>query len=311
MRKTIIAVYDNTATAEQVVNDLVNAGIDRSNIGFAVNNPAARGAKTGNDAYTGDVSAAEGAGFGAVIGGLTGLLIGLGALAIPGIGPIIAAGPLAAALTGLTVGMGAGAITGGLVGGLVDLGVPEDEAGMYAEAVRRGGALVSATVHSDRLETATQIMRQHGPLDMEQRTTQWRADGWQHFNPNIDPYTAEELASERQRSSGVTGIMSTGSQYTPRSYGTVTGYDQWHEDFYTHYNQNYATRGYDYLVMMPAYRQGYYMGADEKYRNRTWDQIEADARSAWERSYANTAWDDIKGAVRYAWEKVKDAVGAE
>src|SRR5689334_319694 len=139
MRRTIIAVYDDTAIARDVVEDMVEAGIDRSNIGFALNDPTSQGGKV-----TGDhVNAGEGAAFGGLVGGLTGLLIGLGTLAIPGIGPLLAAGPLAAAIGGTAVGVTAGAVTGGLVGALTSLGVPEAEAGVYAEAVRRGGALVT------------------------------------------------------------------------------------------------------------------------------------------------------------------------
>lgn len=325
MRKTIIAVYDNHSTAEQVVRDLVNSGIERSSIGLALNDVNQEGARLAKGQVSGgDVSAGEGAGFGAVVGGLTGLLVGLGALMIPGVGPIIAAGPLAAGIAGTLVGMGAGAATGGIVAALVDLGVPDEEAGVYAEAIRRGSALVTATVHEDRLNTATQIMRQHNPVDMEQRTTQWRAHGWESFNPNIDPYTAEDLSAERQRRDSMrsqgdmqgmqsSASMGTGAgsemsyNWTPRSYQTQTGFDQWYDNFYGHYEQNYANR-HDYLAMMPAYRQGYYMGADQNYRNREWHEIEPEARQYWERQNNDTLWDDVKDAVRYAWESVKDAV---
>src|SRR5688572_4617470 len=101
MRRTIIAVYDDASTGHQVVNELVSEGIERSNIGFAMRDHA--------EQLTDDVSAAEGAAFGGVMGGLTGLLVGLGSLMIPGIGPVIAAGPLTAALAGTAVGFGAGA----------------------------------------------------------------------------------------------------------------------------------------------------------------------------------------------------------
>jgi len=87
--------------------------------------------------------AATGAGAGAAAGGVLGWLVGIGALAIPGIGPLVAAGPIVAALAGA----GAGGATGGLVGGLIGAGIPEIEAKRYAGRIREGGYLIS--VHCD------------------------------------------------------------------------------------------------------------------------------------------------------------------
>jgi len=86
---------------------------------------------------------ATGAGTGAAVGGVLGWLVGIGALAIPGIGPLVAAGPIVAALAGA----GAVGATGGLVGGLIGAGIPEVEAKRYAGRIREGGYLV--TVHCD------------------------------------------------------------------------------------------------------------------------------------------------------------------
>jgi hypothetical protein len=93
-------------------------------------------------------SAAAGAGTGAAVGGVLGWLVGIGALAIPGIGPLVAAGPVVAALAGA----GAGGATGGLVGGLIGAGIPEVEAKRYAGRIRDGGYLIS--VHCDDREWA-------------------------------------------------------------------------------------------------------------------------------------------------------------
>lgn len=92
---------------------------------------------------------AAGAGTGAAVGGVLGWLIGIGALAIPGVGPLIAAGPIVAALAGA----GAAGATGGLVGGLIGAGIPEVEAKRYAGRLREGGYLLS--VHCDDREWAT------------------------------------------------------------------------------------------------------------------------------------------------------------
>jgi hypothetical protein len=92
--------------------------------------------------------AATGAGTGAALGGVLGWLVGIGALAIPGIGPLVAAGPIVAALAGA----GAAGATGGLVGGLIGAGIPEIEAKRYAGRIREGGYLVS--VHCDNRDWA-------------------------------------------------------------------------------------------------------------------------------------------------------------
>ena len=106
---------------------------------------------------------AAGAGTGAVIGGTLGWLAGIGASAIPGVGPLIAAGPIVAALTGVGVG---GAI-GGLTGALVGMGIPEYEAKRYEGRVKEGGILVS--VHSDNSEWTTkakEILKRTGAEDV-------------------------------------------------------------------------------------------------------------------------------------------------
>src|SRR5947199_1998869 len=148
MARTIVALYDDLTMAQHVLNDLVRAGIPRENISLLANNVS------GDYPLSADVSEhvgpGEGAAAGATFGALTGLVVALAALAIPGVGPVIAAGPLAAGLTGAVTGAVAGAATGGIVGGLLSLDIPAEEAGRYAEAVRRGGTLVAVSVSRDQ-----------------------------------------------------------------------------------------------------------------------------------------------------------------
>jgi hypothetical protein len=137
--------------------------------------------------------AATGAVTGGVVGGAAGLAASLMGLAIPGIGPIIAAGPIVATLTGA----GVGAVAGGLIGGLTDMGVSRPDAEYYAEQVRRGGALVTVRADDARAERAADIMRAHGAIDIERRAEQWRTHGWTGFNESAAPYTREELERDR------------------------------------------------------------------------------------------------------------------
>jgi hypothetical protein len=115
---------------------------------------------------------ATGAGAGAAIGGVLGWLVGIGALAIPGVGPLVAAGPIVAALAGA----GAAGATGGLVGGLIGAGIPEVEAKRYAGRIREGGYLIS--VHCDDAKwakRAEEILEATGGRDVV-KTTEASAD---------------------------------------------------------------------------------------------------------------------------------------
>jgi hypothetical protein len=115
---------------------------------------------------------ATGAGTGAAIGGVLGWLVGIGAIAIPGIGPLVAAGPVVAALAGA----GAAGATGGLVGGLIGVGIPEVEAKRYAGRIREGAYLVS--VHCDNRDwakRATEILEATGGHDVV-KTSEAAAD---------------------------------------------------------------------------------------------------------------------------------------
>jgi uncharacterized protein (TIGR02271 family) len=175
MSKTVIGLMDNIGEAQDVVKDLVASGIERDDIGFMANEKHAAPERVGKD---GDVAsgALTGAGTGAAIGGIAGLALSFAPLAIPGIGPILAAGPIAAALTGA----GIGAVAGGLIGGLTRLGVSEEDAHYYAEGVRRGGILVTvAADDDDEAEQAVDVLKRHGAVDIDERASAWRKQGWQ------------------------------------------------------------------------------------------------------------------------------------
>jgi uncharacterized protein (TIGR02271 family) len=193
MARSVVALYENFDTARQVVEELVDAGFDRSNISLVANDSSGKysGYVNRTDANDDDVSAGEGAGFGAIVGGL----IGLGVALIPGIGPVVAAGPLAAVLMG-GIGAVAGAATGGVVAGLVDLGMSEEEAGYYAEGIRRGGTLVTLMVDRDEhVSRAEEIMNRYSPIDLDNRSEQWRTEGWTGYDVNAEPYTGSTMTS--------------------------------------------------------------------------------------------------------------------
>jgi hypothetical protein len=104
------------------------------------------------------------AGTGAAIGGIAGFVGGILALAIPGIGPIIAAGPLAAGI----MGAGIGAAAGGVIGALKAAGVPEEHGEMYAEAIRRGRVLVTVAVAGTQVDHASDVLDRNGAIDVDE-----------------------------------------------------------------------------------------------------------------------------------------------
>jgi uncharacterized protein (TIGR02271 family) len=216
MAKTIVGLFDTFAEAQGAVKDLANKGFPRDAISIAANDATGEYAKSSGSSEEWSGTAA-GATTGATIGGIGGLLIGLGALAIPGIGPIVAAGPLVAALTGA----GIGAVAGGLIGALTDVGVPEEEAGYYAEGVRRGGTLVTINAEDSRADQAVEIMEKHNAVDVEQRASAWKQSGWTGYSPTAKPYTTDEITRERERyrttpSTAAAGVTATSTRPTPQ-----------------------------------------------------------------------------------------------
>jgi len=211
MAFNVIGLFDNARDAEGAARDLRGSGFD--DVSFVGNNA--------NNDYSidGGTEAAEGAGTGAtggaVLGGLAGLLVGLGALAIPGIGPVVAAGTLATALGTTAAGAGIGAAAGGLVGGLVGAGVPEDDANVYAEGVRRGGSLLSAQVDTqDEANQVASIMDRHNVVDIDNRGQEYRQSGWSRFDANAGSYDA--TTSTRDRGTAMPAA-SMGTTTTSRS----------------------------------------------------------------------------------------------
>jgi hypothetical protein len=175
MTRTITALFDGYDEAVDAVRRLKQAGIPDAQMSVVSGSEEHR-SSTRSDADDDDTvsDTGKGAAIGGAIGGGAGLLAGLGMLAIPGLGPVVAAGWLASTLAGLA----AGATTGGLVGALVDSGLSEDEAHAYAEGIRRGGTMVSVRVDDALAQRALDILDDEGTVNMDQRTAQWRNDGW-------------------------------------------------------------------------------------------------------------------------------------
>ncbi len=161
-RRTVVGVFDGPNHAEMALNELKNTGFRPDQVSVVARENRETQEMVENTGM-GGAAAGTGAVLGGITGGIVGWLVGIGALAIPGIGPIVAAGALATALGGAAVG----AAAGGLLGALVDLGIPEDEARGYEESVRGGRILL--TVNADNAAQAQQahdLFSRHGGADV-------------------------------------------------------------------------------------------------------------------------------------------------
>jgi hypothetical protein len=163
MAKAVFCIATTFLQAEQIVDNLKIAGFPSTDISVLF--PDTHGSKDfAHEKHTkAPEGAVTGAGAGGVLGGALGWLVGIGALAIPGIGPFVAAGPIMAALSGAAVG----ATVGGMTGALVGMGIPEYEAKLYEGKMKEGKILISVhSENSDDTERATTIFKNVGAEDI-------------------------------------------------------------------------------------------------------------------------------------------------
>lgn len=176
MSKAVFCLCDSESQAEIIVNNLKNAGALNNDISVLF--PDKGGTRDfAHEQHTkAPEGAAAGAGAGGTLGGIMGWLVGVGSLAIPGVGPAIAAGPIMAALAGA----GVGAAVGGFSGALIGLGIPEYEAKQYEGKIKGGNILISVhTENSRERDRVKEIFERAGAHDIA--------------------YTGEESISDKDR----------------------------------------------------------------------------------------------------------------
>jgi hypothetical protein len=189
--QTITKVFEHYDHAKQAVTDLESAGFSSSNISLVANKKYKNNEAVSNEG----TEAGAGAGIGAAAGGAVGLLTGLGLMAIPGVGPVVAAGWLASTAAGAV----AGGAAGGIVGSLIGSGVPDEHAHVYSEALRRGGTLLSVKAEDNEAERAHVILDRHEPLDPIVLGAEYRKTGWEKFDPDADVHGNEQPEPSRYR----------------------------------------------------------------------------------------------------------------
>lgn len=151
---TVIGVFDKQGNAEQALKQIKKAGISEDKISMVV-----RDEENNNNANYMNQNLTNGTATGGALGGLAGLAASMGALAIPGIGPILAVGPIAAGLSG--------AAAGGIAGGLVDMGIPEERGNYYENEVKSGKILAAVETEEDKVNDIASYLRDNGASDVE------------------------------------------------------------------------------------------------------------------------------------------------
>lgn len=249
MVTTITRMFDTYEHATQAVRELETSGIAHDDISIVANNTEGRygdtatgttgtatttgdltsgttsgmtSGTTGGDTVSDDTSTGAGTGatLGTVLGGGAGLLAGLGMLAIPGVGPIVAAGWLVASLTGA----GVGAAAGGLLGSLVGAGVSEEDAHTYAEGVRRGGTLVTVRADESQRSMVEAVLDRYSPVDVTTRRGEYQASGWERFDENAPAYATGASAMAGSAGTGANSPAYTaGGMANMGTGGTTAG----------------------------------------------------------------------------------------
>jgi len=203
---TICRLYDSYSDANRVVLMLEAAGLPASQTSVISNNsdtwysaPKNAGVVPVRKDDTGSEAdrKADGKGEGAIIGAAIGATAATAAslitmLAIPGVGAVVGAGWLAALLGSMAIG----GVAGGLLGALTNAGISEEDAQVFVEGVRRGGTLVAARVPQTELPRIEAMMNRSA-VNLEERGELYRKSGWQCFDPNAMPYSADQVRSER------------------------------------------------------------------------------------------------------------------
>ena len=166
MAKTVIGLVQDRAEARKVIDELLQSGFRKKDIGVISPQEDIDGV---GKAVTKDMAK------GAAAGALTGLVLAATTMLIPAFGPLLVAGPAAT----LVAGAAYGGLAGGIIGTLISKGVPEDQAHAYAEGVRRGATLTTVHAENDKLaQRAERLQKRQGAVDIEERARQWKSEGW-------------------------------------------------------------------------------------------------------------------------------------
>ncbi|WP_228035394.1 signal transduction histidine kinase (STHK), LytS [Oculatella sp. LEGE 06141] len=205
-------MFKRREDVEAVLRDLKSANYDMNRVSLIARHVDKVEGSEEVTENRGDTEAQEGAGIGAstgtVLGGLSGFLIGVGVLAIPGVGPILAAGAEINALAATLAGAGVGAAAGGIVGALVGLGIPEEQAKSYNSSVKAGHYLLMVSGTADELRRVESVLRDRHVEDFNiydapdlAQTSTTPTRGNVASTPNREQMATGEVLTERREAS--------------------------------------------------------------------------------------------------------------
>lgn len=191
-----------------------------------------------------------------------------------------------------------GPLTGLLHRLSVLFGTEELHLAHYEEAVRRGSSIVEIDAADEaQAATARDTLLAQGAVDIEDRVEEWQRAGWRGPGARaVSPAAGSAGVVVHRQEVSIGGV---------RVYGHVVAlaFDDLADDFRSDYQSRYAAPGSTYEDFDPAYRYGHALASDSRYRGRSWDEIEAEARAEWEQRHPRSGWERFKSAVRHAWAR--------
>ena len=185
--KTIAAVFPTLSAAGLACGDLAHVGVPKEDISMIAGNDARRHDEYLAKAKKASTTTEAAATTGASVGGGIGIVAMLAALAIPGVGPVYALGPMLTVLAG----MGVGAAGGGLIGAFHNMGIHHEKAPLYEEAVRRGEIMVVTVVDDQSEEAAVAVMKRNGAIDVRDEGDTWAETDWSGPAHDPHPYVSD------------------------------------------------------------------------------------------------------------------------
>lgn len=321
MTRTVVGLFDEFNTAQEVVRELVENGFARESISLIANDTEGRyssqlleGPEIEEEEGASE-SITEGAGLGAALGGISGLLLGITTFIIPGLGPVIAAGPLIAA----SGGAGVGAVAGGMIAALTKSGVPENDADIFFEGIRKGGTLVMVYTRGEASDQAASLMNRHSPIDLDQIKSEQSkrrhpgadenpdAFAFQNYEP---PEPLREASSRLDYGPGARNYLPGQAvsdydrekadlgRYQDFTTGDWSAYEsRFREDFYN----RFGSRRRRWEDFRDVYRYGFERGSDTRYAGHSWETARSDLSRDWELRNPHRRWDDDEVYIYQGW----------
>lgn len=199
MSQIIAAVFPDLESAHHAVHDLQAYGVPLDRVSILSHQSleqVVEHTQSQSAADEGPDGIGQGVAMGAAGGAVAGAVVSLALAAVPGIGWILAAGPLLSVLSTAAIGAGAGAAAGGLNAALSAQGLGDD-ADVFVEAVRRGGTVVMLEAASSDCDDIERIMGRHDLVDIDLAVERWREQGWTRFDPSAEPFSRAQSRAER------------------------------------------------------------------------------------------------------------------